>query len=137
MNQHASKCCGCSTAGFMLAIVLVTSAQAEDPTRLPMITVRPQPPIGGNSSGTDVGGGGGNTKGAAKTLERLNRELKRKVDAVNPTINAPPIDARSPDTRIGVVNIPAVQQQYGKNFGVSAVPFRPPPLIYSAPLGHR
>ncbi|WP_407112967.1 hypothetical protein [Bradyrhizobium sp. LMG 9283] len=46
-------------------------------------------------------------------------------------------DARSPDAKVGVVNIPGVQQQYGRNFGVSVAPFRPPPPVVSAPIGHR
>jgi len=52
-------------------------------------------------------------------------------------VNQPPIDARSPDTKVGVVNIPGVQQQYGGNFGLSVVPYRPPPLIYAPSLGGR
>jgi hypothetical protein len=51
--------------------------------------------------------------------------------------NQPPIDATSPDTRVGVINIPGVQQQYGRNFRLSVVPYRPPPLIYAPSLGGR
>ena len=54
-------------------------------------------------------------------LSASELDLKRKVDEVNPTINTPPLDARSPDTRIGVINVPGAQQQYGKNFGNSAI----------------
>ncbi|MCA6106529.1 hypothetical protein J6497_04585 [Bradyrhizobium sp. CNPSo 4026] len=62
--------------------------------------------------------------------------MRGEVNRVNPPVtNQPPIDARSPDTRVGVINIPAVQQQYGQNFGISARPYRPPPLVYSPPLG--
>lgn len=68
------------------------------------------------------------------SLSILNQQLKRKVDEVNPTANTPPLDAGSPDTKIGVINIPRVQQQYGKNFGNSVIPFRPPPPVF-APLG--
>jgi hypothetical protein len=39
-------------------------------------------------------------------------------------------------SRLGVINIRGVQQQYGKNFGVSAVPFRPR-AIYNSPIGRR
>jgi hypothetical protein len=42
----------------------------------------------------------------------------------------PPIDARSSDTKLGIVNIPAVQQQYGSNFGRSVVPFRVPQPVF-------
>src|ERR1700737_3753395 len=76
--------------------------------------------------------------GSSRAFECLNQKLKQQVDRVAPTLNLPPIDARSPDTKTGVVNIPGVQQQYGKNFGVSAVPFRPAPLQFNSPLGpHR
>jgi hypothetical protein len=75
--------------------------------------------------------------GGSKAFNCLNEKLKQQVDRVNPSLNTPPIDARSPDIRVGVVNIPAVQQQYGKNFGVSVVPFRPAPPVFSAPLGRR
>lgn len=36
-----------------------------------------------------------------------------------------PVDAKSQDIKVGVVNVPAVQQQYGRNFGVSVIPYRP------------
>jgi hypothetical protein len=91
-----------------------------------------------------IGGGAGNADrcveveiGASRSMDCLNQKLRREVDRVNPTMNLPPIDARSPDTKVGVVNIPGVQQQYGRNFGVSVVPYRPAPPVYGAPLGPR
>jgi hypothetical protein len=75
---------------------------------------------------------------SAHAMDRLNQQLKKRVDRVRPTFNLPPIDARSPDTKVGVINIPGVQQQYGRNFGVSAVPYRPPPLVFAPPVApHR
>jgi hypothetical protein len=125
----------------LIAALVPAMVYAQDPTRLPEISVAPpsQPkatergdPIIGHGTGTNDNDGGG-----PKAFERLNKELKRKVDDVNPTINAPPLDARSPDTKIGVINIPAVQQQYGQNFGHSAFPYRPSSPVFSAPLGGR
>ncbi len=55
----------------------------------------------------------------------LNQKLRREVDKVNPSLNLPPVDARSSDVRVGNVNEAAVRQQYGSNYGRSAVPFRP------------
>jgi hypothetical protein len=76
--------------------------------------------------------------GSEKSFGCLNEKLKRQVDRVNPPItNTPPLDARSQDIKIGVVNTPAVQEQFGKNFGVSAFPYRPPPPVFSVPPGHR
>jgi len=60
-----------------------------------------------------------------KSFSCLNQQMKREVERVNPALNIAPLDARSPDTRIGIVNVPAVRQQYGKNFGTSVIPFRP------------
>ena len=72
--------------------------------------------------------------GSVRSFGCLNEKLKRQVDRVNPPVtNTPPFDARSQDVKIGVINIPAIQEQYGKNFGVSAVPFRPPPPVFSLP----
>jgi hypothetical protein len=119
---------------IMLSLVaagLVTPASAEE-----RVIVLPE---------IVIGGGAGNPDrcveveiGASRSMDCLNQKLRREVDRVNPTINLPPIDARSPDTKVGVVNIPGVQQQYGRNFGVSAAPYRPAPPVFSAPLGpHR
>lgn len=62
----------------------------------------------------------------APTLNCLNRKLKKKIDQLQlPQVSAP-LDARSPDTRLGIVNQPALRQQYGNNYGVSVAPQRPP-----------
>ena len=73
----------------------------------------------------------------AHSIGCLNEQLKRQVDQVNPTQTQAPLDARSQDIKVGTVNIPGVQQQYGQNFGHSVMPYRPPPLIYSSGLGRR
>ena len=119
---------------FMVGMVLVaTSASAQT---LPPVVVappenaRPELIIGGQAAGpqrpprqfercVDVDISGSRSYGC------LNETLKRDVDKVNPSLNLPPIDARSSDTKLGIVNIPGVQQQYGSNFGRSIVPFRP------------
>jgi hypothetical protein len=107
---------------------------AQERTTLPEITISPSVPKSTDQKGTDGKGGAGVKNGDGPSFGDLNQQLKRKVDEVNPTANNPPLDARSPDTKIGVVNIPGVQQQYGKNFGNSVVPYRPPPPVF-APLG--
>jgi hypothetical protein len=87
--------------------------------------------------GTIIGGGP-----TSSTIERcvdvqiggdrafgcLNEKLRREVDKVNPSINQPPIDARSSDVRVGNANEAAVRQQYGSNYGRSATPYRPPSI---------
>ncbi len=145
---------GRDIAALLLALVVVAAARAQEPPHvLPEVVVRaprrpnllpetiispPSPPkdAGSNNIGSGSGEGTSDKSGDAKSIERLNQILKRKVDEINPSFNTPPLDARSPDTKIGVINIPAVQQQYGQNFGRSAVPYRPPPPIYVSPLGH-
>lgn len=64
----------------------------------------------------------------------INQALRRKVDeATRATdgLGAKGFDAKSPDLKIGIVNTSAVRQQYGRNFGISAFPYRPPAV---APL---
>jgi len=89
-----------------------------------------QPRSGGAAAGRD----GGRFErcvdviiGSETSFGCLNERLKQQVNRVNPPVtNTPPIDAKSQDVKVGVVNVPAVQEQFGKNFGVSAFPFRPP-----------
>jgi hypothetical protein len=71
--------------------------------------------------------------GGENALGCLNQKLRREVDRVNPSLNLPPLDARSSDVRVGNVNEAAVRQQYGSNYGRSAYPFRPPPMNYALP----
>jgi hypothetical protein len=107
--------------------LLVLPAQGGEQITLPEISV-PLPPTDDDQKVGRIDG---------RTLERLNKQLKRKVDEINLTIDIPHLDARSPDISIGVINIPGVQQQYGKNFGLSAVPYRPGALVYSSALAPR
>jgi hypothetical protein len=137
---------------LIVTIGFISRGVAEERVKmLPEIVIGPEKSGG---SGTAPGGAPGAGKrtgapdgpnrcadaevGSSRAMDCLNQKLKRDVDRVNPSLNLPPIDARSPDTKVGVVNIPAVQQQYGKNFGVSAVPFRPAPPTFSSPIApHR
>ena len=131
---------------LLATIGLVSRGVAEERVIvLPEIVIGNGPRAGG---ATNPGGAGPGSRtgapaardkcaepeiGSSPAMDCLNRKLKREVDRVNPTVNLPPVDARSPDTKIGVVNIPGVAQQYGKNFGVSVVPYRPPPPSFSTP----
>ncbi|WP_143199259.1 hypothetical protein [Bradyrhizobium sp. NAS80.1] len=124
-----------------MILISGTLAHAQEgvPTLLPEVIVKPPSrPLGPADANQGAGGSAATNakKDDGKAFEKLNREFKRKVDEVNPITNTPPLDARSPDTRIGVVNVPGVQQQYGKNFGHSAFPYRPAPSVYTPPLGH-
>jgi hypothetical protein len=125
------------------SMLAVLPARAEEGKTLPPITVVPAAPkrsgTAPDSKGAAPNGAGQErcvdvAPGGERSFGCVNELLRRKVDSVNPSMNTPPIDARSPDTKTGVVNIPGVQQQYGKNFGISAVPFRPPAPIFTSPL---
>jgi len=63
----------------------------------------------------------------APSLGCLNQRLKFQVDAVQPSVNTPPLDARSQDVRIGIVNAAAAAQQLVK---------RPPPVRIPVPGAH-
>jgi hypothetical protein len=65
----------------------------------------------------------------------LNRKLREQADRVNPSMPAAPLDASSPDLKVGTVNIPAVQQHMARISGLSVMPYRPPPPIYNVPMG--
>ena len=113
----------------LVAAGLVTFASAEE-----RVLVLPEIVIGGGEGKAERCGDAGT--GSGRSMDCLNQKLRREVDRVNPPVmNLPPIDARSPDTKVGVVNIPGVQQQYGRNFGVSVVPYRPPPPVFGTPHG--
>lgn len=115
------------------ALAMMSAAvEAEDRLTLPEVVIHGSPPADpGHERCADV------ATGNDRSLGCLNQTLKRKVDEVNPVLNIPPIDAKSSDLKVGTVNVPAVQQQYGQNFGHSVIPFRPPPPIFASPLGRR
>jgi hypothetical protein len=122
------------TACLAVLIAAPVAAQAPGPNN----------PLTERHEGTIIGG-----QATTPTFERcvdvrigneeafgcLNQKLRREVDKVNPSMNLPPIDARSPDVRVGNVNEAAIRQQYGPNYGRSAIPYRPP--IPANVLPHR
>lgn len=65
--------------------------------------------------------------GGEKTpnLSCLNRRLQRQADSVRSTGNTAPLNASSPSVTVGGYNRTALKQQYGPNYGKSAVPWRP------------
>lgn len=155
--------CGYGAAMLVIAMAAsctlgAVSAYAQQQPRLPDVNVTPpdSPPTSpllpnpgnGNGPATVLGGSqqpASGDKGDKRcadpatssdtSLGCLNAKLRQKVDAVNPPIlNTPPIDAKSSDLKVGTVNIPAVQQQYGQNFGRSVIPYRPT-VVYPNAVG--
>jgi hypothetical protein len=122
--------------GGWLVLVLAAPVAAQTPPN--GVTAAPEGResiiIGGNQPSTptlercvDVEIGGSNA------FSCLNQKLKREVDRVNPSLNVPPLDAHSPDVKVGNVNEAAVRQQYGSNYGRSVTPFRPAPQVFVPP----
>ena len=70
----------------------------------------------------------------ASGLNCLNQFLQREVARVQPPRNIAPVDAASQSVQVGGFNQTALRQQYGRNFGNSVMPFRPPPPVYSNSL---
>jgi hypothetical protein len=108
---------------FMMAAPVVAQApdQSDGPSeRRGTIIGGGQPPAPTFERCVDVQIGGDSAFGC------LNQKLRREVERTNPSINLPPLDARSSDVRVGNVNEAAVRQQYGSNYGRSVIPFRPP-----------
>lgn len=62
----------------------------------------------------------------APKLSCLNQQLQKQVESVRPTANIAPLDATSsPAVKLGGYNQTALKQQYGPNYGKSAIPWRP------------
>ena len=124
----------CFAVAAIIAIgtmVATAPGQADDRLIMPEITITPSPTPSPDASHQHC------VDKNDRSLGCLNDQLKAKVDEVNPTLTTPPIDAKSSDLKVGTVNVPGVQQQYGKNFGKSVIPYRPPPPIYGGIGGRR
>lgn len=68
----------------------------------------------------------------AASLACLNQELQSQAQAASgQAAPAAPLSAGSPANATGSFNEAGVAEQYGKNFGVSALPYRPPPPVYA------
>lgn len=137
---------------FFVTVCLVSQGMAEE-----RVNVLPEIVIGGPAPEPAAGGRGPGSAdssrkpaaalercveveiGSSRSMDCINQKLKKEVDKVNPSMNLPPIDARSSDLKVGIVNVPAVQQQYGRNFGVSVIPYRPAPPVFTSPsaIGRR
>jgi hypothetical protein len=93
------------------------------------VTLGPQAHTGGETC-VEVEIGGEKTP----TLNCLNQQLRRAVENVQPTGNIAPLGASSPAPALGEFNETAMSEQYGQNWGKSAVPYRPPPPVYGSPV---
>ena len=123
---------------FVLEVVAMRPVAAQSPAPSSKQPAAPSevmiggvaPPASNVQQCVDVQIGGEHVFGC------LNQQLKREVDRVNPSLNQPPFDARSPDVQVGNVNEAAIREQYGPNYGHSVAPFRPPQPNFAAPPHH-
>jgi len=68
---------------------------------------------------------------SANSLNCLNQELQSQaLAAAGQSTPAAPLGAGSASNAVGTFNQFGVAEQYGKNFGHSAVPYRPAPPVY-------
>jgi hypothetical protein len=67
-------------------------------------------------------------------LNCLNQQLQQDVQGANPAAPSLPLSANSPSNQVGTFNEQGVAEQYGQNFGKSAIPFRPPVPVFINPL---
>jgi hypothetical protein len=132
-----------ATAITAASAAMAQSNNAQDKAQKQSVPL-PQITIGGHQGTTGPapeGNGSGQCgtpqAGSDQSFACLNQRLQSQVNAVNPTNPGAPIDASSSDLKVGTVNMSAVKQQYGRNFGVSAVPYRPAMTFGAAPMGGR
>ena len=71
---------------------------------------------------------------AASSLNCLNQALARQLQSHGLAPPPAPLGAGSPSNAVGTFNEQSVREQYGRNFGKSVVPYRPPPPAYNNPL---
>jgi hypothetical protein len=68
---------------------------------------------------------------SANALNCLNQELQdQALEAAGQSAPVAPLGAGSASNAVGTFDQFGVAEQYGKNFGHSAVPFRPAPPVY-------
>jgi hypothetical protein len=114
---------------FALSVMHDSAAQQPNKPEIIIGSDKPQTPTYERSCvEVEIGGV------PAPALNCLNRKLRGEVDKVQPPSLAAPLDAKSQDTRVGIVNQSALRQQFGSNYGISAIPQRPT-AVYVSPLG--
>jgi len=70
---------------------------------------------------------------SASSLNCLNQELQDQAQsAAGQGVPAAPFGAGSSSNQVGTFNQFGVAEQYGKNFGHSVIPYRPPPPVYGS-----
>ncbi len=60
----------------------------------------------------------------------LNQQLQQLAESARPQPTLP-LSASSPSNATGTFNESSVAEQYGKNFGHSVIPYRPPAPVFT------
>lgn len=116
--------------GALGLLAIASSAVAQSPGPGPILApAQPQTKMIGGPPTTTIERCVDVQIGNETAFGCLNQKLRREVDKINPSLNLPPVDARSSDVSVGNVNEAAVRQQYGANYGRSAIPFRPSVVV--------
>lgn len=93
--------------------------------------------IGGNAPSASAGGTCVQVRIAGQKpspYDCLNQQLQQQAQGTQGAPSVPPVTAASPSNETGTFNQQGIAEQYGKNFGKSVIPYRPPPPTYSSPL---
>ncbi len=70
--------------------------------------------------------------GQNASLACLNQNMQSQaLEAAGQAPATIPLAAGSASNAIGIFNQAGVAEQYGKNFGVSVTPYRPPPPVFA------
>ncbi len=107
-------------------VLLASAAQAQD--RRVVLGGQPAPVASSSCIEVEIGGE------RTSSLDCLNQRLEHQVRRVQPPRNIAPVDAVSPQVKLGGFNQAALRQQYGPNFGKSAIPYRPSTGQFSNPI---
>lgn len=119
-------------AALLVLLCLAGPGWAQEKSGGTTVTLGPRSAQPGGETCVEVEIGGEK----APTLDCLNQQLKREVERVQPTGNIPPLGAASPAPALGEFNETAMSEQYGPNWGKSAIPWRPTPPSFASPLHH-
>jgi hypothetical protein len=64
----------------------------------------------------------------------LNQQLQQQTQGGQGAPGIPPVTSSSPSNQVGTFNRQGLSEQYGKNFGKSVIPYRPPAPVYGNSL---
>jgi len=114
--RRTGQDCDCAPIALAAAVIVVTvetaiPAGAQDRLNLPEITIMGSPPPPDTQKPCTDAGSNDHSIGC------LNQQMRRQVDQVNPSLNIPPIDAKSPDLKVAWSIFPAFSSNTARTLG--------------------